>query len=98
LARDLFNNVVRSKHQTVAVVGASPKPERYANQAMRLAAQHGRQTNPISPAFDEIEGENCYPNVGSVPEPIDTITIDLGEARSNPLNAKIIAKNRRVLS
>ena len=80
------------------MVGASPKPERYANQAMRLAAQHGRQTNLISPAFDEIEGENCYPNVGSVPEPIDAITMYLGKARSNPLNAKIIAKDRCVLS
>jgi predicted CoA-binding protein len=46
----------------------------------------------------EIEGEKCYPSVGSVPEPIDTITMYLGKARSNPLNAKIIAKDRRVLS
>jgi len=37
------------------VVGASPKPERYANQAMRLLAQDGRQAIPINPAFDEIE-------------------------------------------
>jgi predicted CoA-binding protein len=80
------------------VVGASPKPGHYANQAMRLLAQHGRQVIPINPAFDEIEGEKCYPSVGSVPEPIDTITMYLGKARSNPLNAKIIAKNRRVLS
>ena len=80
------------------MVGASPKPERYANQAMRLLAQHGRQAIPINPAFDEIEGEKCYPSVGSVPEPIDTITMYLGKARSNPLNAKIIAKDRRVLS
>jgi predicted CoA-binding protein len=37
------------------VVGASPKPERYANQAMRLVAQHGHHEIPINPAFDEIE-------------------------------------------
>jgi predicted CoA-binding protein len=80
------------------VVGASPKPERYANQAMRPLAQHGHHEIPINPAFDEIEGEKCYPSVGSVPEPIDTITMYLGKARSNPLNAKIIAKDRRVLS
>jgi predicted CoA-binding protein len=75
LARDLFNNVVPSKHQTVAVVAASRKPERHASQAMRLLAQHGRQAIPVNPAFDEIEGEKCYPSVGSLPEPIDTITM-----------------------
>jgi predicted CoA-binding protein len=78
------------------VVGASTKPERYANQAMRLLAQHGHHAIPINPAFDEIEGEKCYPSVGSVPEPINTITMYLGKARSNPLNAKIV--DRRVLS
>jgi uncharacterized protein len=80
------------KHQTVAVLGASPKPERYANQAMRLLAQHGHHAIPINPAFDEIEGEKCYPSVGSAPEPIDTITMYLGKARSDPLSAEIIAK------
>jgi len=37
------------------VVGASPKPERYANQTMRLVVQHGHHEIPINPAFDEIE-------------------------------------------
>jgi predicted CoA-binding protein len=59
---------------------------------MRLLAQHGRQAIPINPAFDEIEGEKCYPSVGSAPEPIDTITMYLGKARSDPLSAEIIAK------
>ena len=80
------------KHQTIVVVGASPKPERYANQAMRLLAQHGHHAIPINPAFDEIEGEKCYPTVGSVPEPINTITMYLGKARSDLLSAEIIAK------
>jgi predicted CoA-binding protein len=86
------------KHQTIVVVDASPKPERYANKAMRLLAQHGHHAIPINPAFDEIEGEKCYPTVGSVPELINTITMYLGKARSDLLSAEIIAKNRHVLS
>jgi predicted CoA-binding protein len=80
------------KHQTIVVVDASPKPERYANQAMRLVAQHGHHAISINPAFDEIEGEKCYPTVGSVPEPINTITRYLGKARSDLLSAEIIAE------
>ena len=59
---------------------------------MRLLAQHGRHAIPINLAFDEIEGEKCYPSGGSVPEPINTITMYLGKARSDPLSAEIIAK------
>jgi predicted CoA-binding protein len=39
-----------------------------------------------------LKGEKCYPSVGSVPEPINTITMYLGKARSDPLSAEIIAK------
>jgi len=58
---------------------------------MRLLAQHGHHEIQINPAFDE-KGEKCYPSVGSVPEPINTITMYLGKARSDPLSAEIIAK------
>ena len=59
---------------------------------MRLLAQHGHHAIPINPAFDEIEGEKGYPSVGSLPEPIDTITMYLSKAHSDPLSAEIIAK------
>lgn len=84
--------------QTVAILGASPKPDRYAYKAFRMLADHGHRPVPINPAFDEILGEKCYPKIGEAPKPIDTVTLYLGEARSNPLIDEIIeAKPRRII-
>ena len=84
--------------ETVAVLGASPKPDRYAYKALELLHEYGHRTLPINPAFDEILGEKCYPKISDAPGPIDTVTLYLGEARSNPLIDEIIgAKPRRII-
>ena len=84
--------------ETVAILGASPKPDRYAYQALQLLHEYGHRTLPINPAFDEILGERCYPTISDAPGPIDTVTLYLGETRSNPLINEIIhAKPRRII-
>ena len=84
--------------QVVAILGASPKPERYAYKAFRMLRDHGHRPVPINPAFDDMLGEKCYPTITDAPKPIDTVTMYLGEARSNPLIAEIIAaKPRRII-
>ena len=37
--------------RNVAVLGASPKPERYSNQAVRLLASLDYRPIPVNPAF-----------------------------------------------
>jgi uncharacterized protein len=87
-----------SSVQTVAILGASPKPDRYAYQALQLLHEYGHRTLPINPAFDEILGEKCYPNISDAPGPIDTVTLYLGAERSNPLIDEIIsARPRRII-
>ena len=84
--------------ETVAILGASPKPDRYAYKAFELLKEYGHRPIPINPAFQEILGEKCYPKISDAPDPIDTITLYLGEARSNPLIDEIIsAKPRRII-
>jgi predicted CoA-binding protein len=84
--------------ETVAVIGASPKMDRYAYRAMQLLAAHGHRPIPINPAFEEVLGEKCYPSIVDVPRKIDTVTLYLGKARSNPLTDEIIgAKPRRII-
>jgi predicted CoA-binding protein len=84
--------------ETVAVLGASPKPERYAYKAMEMLEEYGHRPVPINPAFDEIRGKKCYPNISDAPGPIDTVTLYLGETRSTPLIDEIIsAKPRRLI-
>jgi uncharacterized protein len=75
----------------VAVLGASPKPNRYAHKAMEMLRQHGHEPLPVNPAYDQILGVKCHPRIADVPPPIDTVTVYLGQARSVPLIGDIIA-------
>ncbi|MBA3351894.1 MAG: CoA-binding protein [Chthoniobacterales bacterium] len=77
--------------QVVAVLGASPKPERYSNQAIRLLARSGYRVIPVNPGFEEIEGLACVARVFEIKEPIGTITLYLGAPRSTPLIDEIVA-------
>src|SRR5437868_1678977 len=86
------------RSEAVAILGASPKPERYAFKAFELLREYGHRPIPINPAFVEIESEKCYPTISDAPRPIDTVTLYLGPARSNPLIDEILeAKPRRII-
>jgi uncharacterized protein len=86
------------RSETVAILGASQKPDRYAYKAFELLREYGHRPIPINPAFKEILGEKCYPKISDVPRPLDTITLYLSETRSNPLTDEIInAKPRRII-
>ena len=77
--------------RNVAVLGASPKPERYSNQAVRLLASFDYRPIPVNPAFEEVEELTCFPNLAAIEEPVHTITLYLGPARSTPLIDDIMA-------
>jgi len=84
--------------ERVAILGASPKPDRYSLKALELLREYGHCPLPINPAYDDILGEKCYPKISTVPGPINTITIYLREALSTPLIGEIIdAKPRRLI-
>ncbi len=84
--------------ETVAILGASPKPARYAFKAMQLLRQYGHNSIPVNPAYDKILDEKCYPTIAAAPRPIDTVTLYLGPMRSNPLVDEILsAKPHRII-
>ena len=88
----------RFRPMKVAILGASPKPDRYAYKAFQMLRRYGHEPVPINPAFADIEGEKCYPKISDAPQPLDTVTLYLGEARSNPLIDEIVsAKPRRII-
>ncbi len=84
--------------ETVAVMGASPKPDRYAYRAMEMLREYGHRPIPVNPAFEEILGEKCYRRIGEIAGPIQTVTMYLGKQRSDPLIDEIVAaKPRRII-
>jgi hypothetical protein len=82
----------------VAVLGASPKPDRYSNEAVRLLARMDYRPIPVNPAFKEIEGLPCFPNLAAINEPIHTVSIYMRAACSTPLIEEILAaKPQRII-
>ncbi|HJT80746.1 MAG TPA: CoA-binding protein [Chthoniobacterales bacterium] len=87
-----------TNRQRVVVMGASPKPHRYAFKAMKMLQQYGHEPQLVNPAYDEIAGQKCYRRIAEVPAPVDTVTVYLGKRRSDPLIGEIVgAAPRRII-
>ena len=58
-----------------AVVGSSRNRTKYGNKILRCFIQHAHRVYPIHPKEAEIEGLQCYPDLNSVPETIQSVSI-----------------------
>lgn len=84
--------------ETVAVLGASPKPERYSNQAIRLLRQYGHAVIPVNPAQREIAGLPVAPALGAIKQAVDTVTVYVSPAHLEPLVDGLLAlRPKRVI-
>jgi uncharacterized protein len=84
--------------ETVAVIGASAKEDRYSNKAMKMLSEYGHTAIPVAPATDTILGQKAYAHLADVPGPIDTVTMYVGPARQQGLFETIIAAHpKRVI-
>ena len=92
-----LNNVAARDHQ-VAVLGASRKPQRYSNRAVRALKQHGYRVVPVNPAHAEVEGLAAAPSLAEVGGTVDTLTVYIGSRHIAPLIDDIVAaRPRRVI-
>lgn len=66
---------ILEESKTVAVVGLSPKEERDSHRVARYLQSQGYRVIPVNPSADEILGERSYPDLASVPEPIDVVDV-----------------------
>ena len=82
----------------VAILGASNKPERYSNQALRLLAEKGHAVFPVHPALAEIDGHRVFPSLAAIPAPIHTVTLYVSPAHSSGMaDALLAAQPSRVI-
>ena len=70
-----------SPSETVVVLGASDQPDRYSNKAVKMLLEHGHRVIPIHPALKTVEGIAVVPNLSSVSETVNTLTLYLGPDR-----------------
>lgn len=63
----------------VAVLGASPKPERYSHQAVSMLHEYGYDVVPVNPAHQEILGIPVVADLDVLePGSVDTVTVYIG--------------------
>ncbi len=63
------------QYKRVAIVGLSDNWSRPSNFVGKYLLEHGFEIFPVNPKYDEILGRNCYPDLKSIPEPVDIVDL-----------------------
>jgi uncharacterized protein len=61
--------------RTIAIVGLSDRPDRDSYRVASYLKEKGYRIIPVNPVKSEILGEKCYPDISSIPEPVDIVNI-----------------------
>jgi len=77
-------------NETVVVLGASPKPERYSNQAVRALLEHGHRVIPVHPLLKEIAGVPAVSALTKINGAVNTLTLYVGPERGKELIQEMI--------
>jgi len=78
-------------HHRVVVLGASQKPQRYSYKAIGLLLEHGYEVVPVHPKLASIKNLPVMANLSQISEPVDTLTLYVGEKASAVMIDEIIA-------
>lgn len=61
--------------RTIALVGASPSPDRESHGVMRYLLGAGYRVLPVRPGCDEVLGMPCVPSLLDLAEPVDLVDV-----------------------
>lgn len=82
----------------VAVLGASPKPERYSYKACAMLAGHGHRVTPINPYHPKVAGIPSVARLSDIGQSVDTVTVYMRGQLLAPLVDDLLALSpRRVI-
>jgi hypothetical protein len=85
-------------HSTVAVLGASPKEDRYSFKAVRMLLDHGHTPIPVHPAGHDVLGIHGLKSLDEITGQVDTLTMYVGAQISDgELEHILKLKPRRVI-
>lgn len=86
------------EHSVVAVLGASPKEDRYSYKAVQMLRDHGHSPIPVHPAGHDVLGIHGLKSLDEISQPIDTLTMYVGAQISDgELDRILKLKPRRVI-
>ncbi len=93
---------ILSRPTTVAVVGCSQDPGRDSLHIATLLKRKGFRVIPVNPmlrtdALIKILGERCYPDLASIPDPVEIVDVFRQPAHLAAIVEDAITKGARVL-
>jgi len=93
--RELFELLDAAR--TIAVVGASSKPERSSNGVFRRLLSAGYRVIPVNPHESEVLGQKAYPSLAAIPEPVDLVDVFRRSEETTELAAEAAAIGAKTL-
>jgi uncharacterized protein len=69
-----ISNILKTA-RTIAVVGLSSNPEKDSYPIAQYLQQQGYRIIPVNPTATEILGEKVYPDLLSIPDPVDVVQV-----------------------
>jgi hypothetical protein len=77
LTRDDEIATLLAETRTIALVGASDRPDRPSYRVMRVLQAHGYRVFPVNPQItgEHVHGEYVWRELGQIGEPIDLVDI-----------------------
>lgn len=87
-----------AEHSRVAVLGASPKEERYSFKAVHMLKDYKHIPVPVHPAGHVVDGIKSLKSLTDITEPVDTLTVYVSAKISDgELDNILKLKPRRVV-
>jgi predicted CoA-binding protein len=95
-------HAILSKPTTVAVIGCSDNPDRDSLRIAMLLRSKGFRVIPVNPqlkpdALTDVLGERCYPDLASIPDPVEIVDVFRRSEFVAEVAQQAIAKGARVL-
>lgn len=77
---DLVNEALAKRMW--AVVGATPRTEKFGYKIYKTLKNHGYTVFPVNPNYDEVDGDPCYSDLKSLPEVPEAVDMVVSPVRA----------------
>jgi predicted CoA-binding protein len=91
-----LRRILRASH-TLAVVGLSADWYRPSFFAAKYMQEHGFRIVPVNPKYPEILGEKSYPDLKSIPFPVDLVDVFRKPQNCVPIAREAVAIGAKTL-
>ena len=77
MSNDQYLKEILSTVKTIAVIGASSKPDKDSYKVMEVLINFGYEIFPVNPTYagKRILGKECYPDLKSIKKKVDMVDI-----------------------